>query len=181
MLKNITITRFVFLLTLIIPLFASASSLTTLQTCQSCHGLKGEGVKNFTPMLAGLDEKYLDQQINLFRTGRRVNLMMTPMAELLADPKERETILTFFSSQPAPEITSLEFRGDHAKISDPARRLVYQGDWSRNIPACATCHGASGMGVADVPRLANQRPEYLEIQLQQWQSGLIPDALQPAG
>ncbi|WP_157822337.1 c-type cytochrome [Psychromonas sp. Urea-02u-13] len=66
MLKNITITRFVCLLTLIIPLFASATSLTTLQTCQSCHGLKGEGVKNFTPRLAGLDEKYLDQQINLF-------------------------------------------------------------------------------------------------------------------
>lgn len=144
------------------------ANLTTLQTCQSCHGVDGLGVANFTPMLAGLDETYLEQQIQLYRTGRRVNIMMTPMSEKVADEVERKKILSYFANLPSPVVTEIEQRGQYAQISDPARRLVYQGDWSRDIPACATCHGASGIGVANIPRLANQHAEYIEGQLQLW-------------
>ncbi|MEH6452330.1 MAG: c-type cytochrome [Psychromonas sp.] len=152
------------------PTFASTSP--TIQTCTSCHGADGLGVANFTPALAGLSEAYLTSQIELYMTGRRVNSMMTPMSSLLKDPKLQKQTLAYFAALPAAEITELEKPGEHAIILDPARRLIYQGDWSRDIPACSTCHGPSGQGVAAFPRLANQHSEYIEGQLLMWQSGM---------
>ncbi|MDA7747193.1 c-type cytochrome, partial [Psychromonas sp.] len=63
------------------------TEFTTVDTCKSCHGQDGLGVPNFTPMLAGLSEEYLEQQIKLYQTGRRANLMMTPMSQKVEDPK----------------------------------------------------------------------------------------------
>lgn len=149
--------------------FANVSP--TIQTCSSCHGGNGLGVANFTPALAGLSEAYLESQIALYMTGRRVNSMMTPMSALLKEPKVKKETLAYFSALPATPITQIEKPGEHAIIVDPARRLVYQGDWTRDIPACATCHGPSGQGVEAFPRLANQHSEYIETQLLMWQSG----------
>ncbi|PQJ85204.1 c-type cytochrome [Aliivibrio sifiae] len=138
--------------------------------CTSCHMPTGMGLPNMAPMIAGKNAEYLTRQIDLFIAGERNDPLMTPMAGLIADPKKKAEAISYFASLSAPEIKTPEQRGDHVIISDPARKLVYQGDWSRNIPACSTCHGANGIGDQDFPRLANQHPDYLEEQLKAWKN-----------
>jgi cytochrome c553 len=96
---------------------------------------------------------------------------MKGMADELSDPTLRAEVLQYFAQLPTWEFTDLEQRGDQADISNPYRKLVYQGDWDRNIPACSTCHGASGIGVDKFPRLASQQADYLQNQLHAWKNG----------
>ncbi|EQB8914478.1 c-type cytochrome [Vibrio fluvialis] len=141
------------------------------EVCASCHGADGKGQPNVAPMLAGLDSQYLQTQIALFISGERQNPMMTAMAQGLSDSAVRKSVLDYYSALPTYQFTHLEQRGDQADISNPYRKLIYQGDWDRNIPACSTCHGASGMGVATFPRLASQHADYLKNQLHSWKNG----------
>lgn len=138
--------------------------------CTSCHMPTGMGLPNMAPMIAGKNTEYLSHQIDLFLNGGRSDPLMTPMAALVSDPQKKAEAINYFASLTAPEIKNPEQRGDQAIIEDPARKLVYQGDWNRNIPACSTCHGASGIGVEAFPRLANQHPDYLEKQLKAWKN-----------
>lgn len=62
-------------------------------------------------------------------------------------------------------------RGTHVTFSDDTARLAYQGDWSRGLPACVTCHGPSGLGGDLFPRLAGQQASYIKTQLLAWQAG----------
>ncbi|MFG1488950.1 c-type cytochrome [Oceanospirillum sp. HFRX-1_2] len=140
--------------------------------CVSCHGQSGLGQPNIAPMLAGLNADYMSQQIDLFLSGKRNDPVMTAMAAPLADRATRKQVLDYFSKMPAPEVAEPEYRGDRISFESEAEKLVYQGDWSRNIPACSTCHGASGIGVDHIPRLAGQQEYYLAKQLQGWKQGL---------
>ncbi len=64
-----------------------------------------------------------------------------------SDPNVRREVTKYFASLPSYEFSDLEQRGSQADIDNPYRSLYSKGDWDRNIPACATCHGPSGMGV----------------------------------
>ncbi|MCK8044950.1 c-type cytochrome [Shewanella sp. 1CM18E] len=137
--------------------------------CGSCHGPQGQGVEPLGPMLAGLSSDYIAKQITLFQTGKRQNATMAPMAMTLQGPSIKE-VADYFAAQPATIITP-HLRGEKVSYTDPTERLVYQGDWQRIIPACVTCHGPSGLGVGDFPRLAGQQASYIKNQLIAWQQG----------
>ncbi len=151
---------------------ASASSIPEKAgVCSGCHGQDGMGQANIAPMIAGLNANYLNTQIELFLSGERQNVVMQGMAQELSDPAVRKEVLEYFASLPSYDFSNPEKRGDQADISSPYRKLVFQGDWDRNIPACSTCHGASGMGVDKFPRLASQHADYLKAQLMAWKNG----------
>lgn len=139
--------------------------------CAGCHGQEGLGQPNVAPMLAGLNADYMSEQIDLFLSGKRKDPVMTSMAALVSDPATRKQVSEYFAALPAPRVAEPEQRGDRVRFDSPAEKLVYQGDWERNIPACATCHGASGIGVGDFPRLAGQQEYYLNKQLTDWKQG----------
>lgn len=139
--------------------------------CSGCHGQDGLGKPNIAPMLAGLNADYMSQQIDLFLSGKRKDPVMAAMAAPLADPNTRQQVIGYFAALPAPEVTSPEQRGDRIRFDSDAEKLAYQGDWSRNIPACATCHGSGGIGVGHIPQLAGQQEYYLAKQLQDWKQG----------
>lgn len=155
-------------------LLLSATALATpppaAMVCVSCHGMTGLGNPNMAPMIAGMDEGYLTEQITNFKNGQRNNPLMTSMAMMLTTPEAVQQVSAFFAALPAPAISHIEKRGDNVIITDPAQKLIYQGDWDRNIPACATCHGPSGLGVDHFPRLASQHADYLSSQLTAWQT-----------
>ncbi|ABM03136.1 diheme-containing protein c4 [Psychromonas ingrahamii 37] len=155
------------------PAFAT-SVPSAAAVCTSCHLTTGMGSPNTkpnpAPMIAGQDPEYLTNQINHFLSGKRSDPLMTAMAVMVSDPQKKAEAVNYFASLSTPDIKNLEQRGDHVIIYDPARKLVYQGDWKRNIPACSTCHGASGIGVEAFPRLANQHPNYIEMQLTAWKN-----------
>lgn len=144
------------------------------ERCIECHGAHGEGAGHSNgpegkfPKLAAQHPDYLLKQLNDFRSGARKHDVMSMMARSV-EPADLRDIVAFFAGQPAAP-------GD-ASQDDTGQRLYQEGDATRQVPACASCHGAQALGVAGqngsppVPRLRGQEFTYLERQLLDWRSG----------
>lgn len=141
--------------------------------CVSCHGANGEGnpLTGF-PRLAGLPSGYIERQLENFASGKRVNAIMTPIAQTLS-PEERQAIAHYYAKVAAqgnhepPQSTSPE-----AAALTPGEILAVRGRWSEDLPACSQCHGSGGQGVGDAfPPLNGQPSLYIENQLRDWQAG----------
>src|SRR3546814_2777956 len=51
-------------------------------------------------------------------------------------------------------------------------QLALEGDWNKGVPACFSCHGPSGFGVAPgFPSIAAQHAPYVARQLDAWKGG----------
>ncbi len=55
------------------------------QKCQNCHGIDGIAKISIAPHLAGENRVYLENQLKAFRSGKRVNEMMSIVAKDLSD------------------------------------------------------------------------------------------------
>ncbi|MEZ9538270.1 cytochrome c [Shewanella sp. 10N.286.51.B8] len=142
---------------------------TQAQVCLTCHGVNGEGLGVIGPRLAGLSSEYIASQLVNFQMGNRQSPTMSAMAATVQGDAI-QVVADFFAAKTVAEIP-LQYRGDKVEITDTAEKLAYQGDWGRDIPACTSCHGPSGIGAANFPRLAGQEPSYLKNQLLAWQNG----------
>ncbi|MGI2260584.1 c-type cytochrome [Shewanella sp. GXUN23E] len=138
--------------------------------CTSCHGAQGQGIVPTGPRLAGLSASYMEKQIKDFQAGTRQNAIMAPMSMMLQGDAAISTVTGFFAAQPIAPLSPI-LQGEQQGFEDPAQQLAYMGDWSRNLPACVSCHGPSGVGGGDFPRLAGQQANYLKDQLIAWQKG----------
>ncbi|MCK7628834.1 c-type cytochrome [Shewanella sp. JNE10-2] len=139
------------------------------QLCVSCHGAEGEGIDPLGPRLAGLSKEYISTQLQHFQAGVRQNATMMPMAMTLQGDGI-EQVARYFAAKPANHVKPV-IRGEQVVFNDDTARLAYQGDWSRGLPACVTCHGPSALGGGLFPRLAGQQASYIKTQLLAWQSG----------
>ena len=159
--------RFIILALLMLstPLFAAMPPQAAL--CGSCHGAQGQGVEPLGPRLAGLPSNYIVKQIKLFQSGKRQNATMQPMAMTLQG-EAIVAVAEYFAAFDVPMVKP-HLRGEQAVHDNPTEQLVYQGDWQRLIPACVTCHGPSGYGIGEFPRLAGQQASYIKSQLLAWQ------------
>jgi cytochrome c553 len=81
---------------------------------------------------------------------------------------------------PAPSATPAAAAGPTAPTAGPARPDLGLGE-SRYTAICASCHGADGnSAVAANPKIAQQHPEYLVKQLQEFKSGKRPSPIMQA-
>ncbi|MPY22383.1 cytochrome-c oxidase, cbb3-type subunit III [Shewanella psychropiezotolerans] len=143
-----------------------------LATCVGCHGADGLGGVPGTPKLAGLKEAYIYNQLNLFVSGLRQNTTMQGMTANLS-VEDKLLAASYFSSLDSPDISEIfPDKSAEGLIKDPTERLIFQGDWQRALPACATCHGQKTEGNPSFPRLAGQSSDYLEKQLFDWRTGV---------
>ena len=55
------------------------------KACVVCHGLDGVGTNPMVPNIGGQSEMYLIKQLQDFREGRREDLQMSIIAEVLTD------------------------------------------------------------------------------------------------
>lgn len=135
--------------------------------CIVCHGLRGEGDGRLTPRLAGLDPGYFVRQLELYEVGQRRHPEMEAIAAHLSWDA-RNAAASYYADMEAPPASDA---GGPA-CTAAARRLVFSGDPSRNLPACTACHGRdlAGAGAAGPP-LAWQTAAYNESQLRAWRSG----------
>ena len=138
--------------------------------CSACHGAQGEGQPDVAhPRLAGLDSEYLIAQLNAFAQGSRDNETMSPIAKALS-PDERQAVANFYAGSVTPKIE--ESRKADDKTIAAGAGLAGRGDWSKGLPGCGQCHGASGQGVGkSFPALAGQSGEYIMRQLKAWKVG----------
>lgn len=142
--------------------------------CVSCHGAQGEGIAaSGFPRIAGLPARYFVRQMQSFASGARNNPVMTPIAKAL-DGKEIDQVAAYYASLKAPPQAAgagSDVKATPASLKQAAR-LAAVGDDSRQLQACANCHGPGGVGEAPaIPWLAGQHPAYLANALREWRSG----------
>jgi cytochrome c553 len=131
--------------------------------CFSCHGLAGQGDGVSTPRLAGLDQGYLQKQMEDYANGLRPDDVMTRVARGL-DQDGRRAVAVWYASLPPPLV------GDMSSAFAP--QLWLQGDADRGVTACAACHGADGQGGGESqPALTGQPAAYTLEQIDRWRSG----------
>ena len=141
-----------------------------LQPCMACHGKQGRASREgYLPRIAGKPAGYLYNQLLNFRDGRRAN---ATMAHLLANQTDAylAEMAGHFSAldlpYPPPEPSALSA----AQLAQ-GEVLVRQGDASRRLPACASCHGEALTGRQPaIPGLLGLPRDYLVGQLGAWKT-----------
>ncbi|NII11637.1 c-type cytochrome [Oleiagrimonas sp. C23AA] len=141
-----------------------------VESCAMCHGEQGQGGANgFYPRIGGKPAEYLYHQLLNFRDGRREYAPMEYMVRPLSDKYLHEIAEYFANKHP-------DFPDTHPpKLSDKAmargKQLVSEGDPSKGIPACSSCHGKQLHGVEPgIPGLVGLPYEYISAQIGAWQT-----------
>ena len=139
---------------------------TTLaqQVCSNCHGLTGNAVSPNFPNLAGQVEAYSIAQLNGFKSHGRQDPAgfeyMWGLSRSLTDDQIKGLAAYYAAQKP----TQQPVEGAAAQME--AGKAIFQNGLSaKNVPACASCHGAEGRGNAPFPRIAGQHADYLIKQL----------------
>lgn len=158
----------------------------TVETCAACHGLNGRSISPSFPNLAAQTAPYIELQLHAFKEQTRADpdaqAYMWGMASQL-DDASIAGLATYFSKQ-----TPMEGRSGNAAHIVQGKQLFTEGVPSRQIPPCASCHGAKAEGNGPFPRLAGQHAPYLLRQLLVIQSvlrtapvmhGVIKDLTRP--
>ena len=125
-------------------------SAEKIEACLACHGAGGVSQTPLVPSLAAQPSFYVVAQLFLFRGGRRDNEIMTAMAKDLSDA-DLTSLADAISKLPPPKPS--EEKVDEKKFSH-GKAIVGKEH-------CASCHGADFSGEKNVPRIANQREDYL--------------------
>ena len=141
--------------------------------CVACHGVAGVSANPAWPKLAGQGEKYLVDQLKLFKEKIRVNTLMNPQAENLSD-QDIADLAAYYSSQAANAGSAdpdKEFQGE--KLHVIGERIYRGGNAETGVPACMSCHAPDGVGngPAKFPKLAGQHAIYTAAQLRAYRSG----------
>ena len=119
-------------------------------TCFACHGEHGQSETENTPSLGAQQAPYALIQLFMFREKLRVFEPMNEMAKAFTDDDLR-TFSDFIGKLPKPKPPA--DAGDLARLQR-ARALAQQYH-------CNSCHNADFSGKDNVPRIANQREDYL--------------------
>lgn len=147
-------------------LFADGDTARGIPACVSCHGAGGNSTIAANPKLAGQNASYIHKQLVDFTTPDRVQPIMSGYAKLLTDD-EKKNIAAYLSTQAA--------KPGAAKNKDTVElgMKIYRGGIAdKKVPACASCHGATGAGVpVQYPRLAGQSQDYTVTQLGLFSNG----------
>ena len=89
---------------------ASGKAPKQVAACVACHGESGLGVEApLTPrpaVLAGQHVDYLEQALVAYRNGRRKNVVMDGMAQLLTSDEDVKIAAAYFASQSSPLVTA---------------------------------------------------------------------------
>jgi cytochrome c553 len=141
------------------------SGLATAAVCAGCHGERGIAPTQQFPNLAGQSAIAIYKQLHDYKSGSRVNAIMTSIAQSLED-QDIINLSTHFASaaekvldQKAAEV-----------VDENTLRLVERGDPARGLPACNACHGFNSGGPIETPSLSRQNKEYLASQLHAFKS-----------
>jgi cytochrome c553 len=130
-----------------------------LAGCLACHGVDGQSRVAETPSLGGQPAFFVVAQLFLFREGRRANAAMTAAAKGLTNDDLRAFADAIAKLPPPPP----------ADAGDPARAA--RGLALARRHHCVVCHNPDFSGRDQMPRLANQREDYLLKAMREYQRG----------
>jgi len=145
---------------LVMTLPAAAQTVQErLPACLACHGEKGQSANPDIPSLGGQQKDYVLVQLYMFREKLRKVDVMNEMAKGLSDDDLR-TMSELVAKLPPPVAPS--DAPDAARV-ERAKGLVVKN-------RCNFCHGPNFAGQDQVPRIADQREDYLLRTLREYKS-----------
>jgi cytochrome c553 len=138
--------------------------------CLACHGESGRSETQEVPSLGGQPAPYLLIQLYLFREQQRVSSarkddqMIQVMSELTKGftDDDLRNFSDFLAKLPAPKPPS--DNRDVARMQQ-ASALITQN-------RCNSCHGLDLAGRDNIPRIADQREDYLVKTLRDYKSNV---------
>ena len=148
--------------------------------CAACHGLDGNAMLQEAPRIAGMGERYIAEQLALFKHGERTSGLagvMAPFAMMLSTQDMRDIGAWYATQKPgtgvADDTLVAEGPNKGMKFYQIGERLYRSGDASRNLPACMACHGPSGAGNPGpaYPALSGQTASYVGRRLEEYRAG----------
>src|ERR1017187_2295039 len=140
------------------PLFAETFA-ERVAPCLACHGEKGQSENPKIPSLGGQTAPYLLIQLYLFREKQRVVEIMNDMTKSFTDDDLR-TFSDFIAKLPPPRPPA--DAGDAARLAS-GRALITQH-------RCNSCHNLDLSGRESIPRIADQREDYLVKTLREYKN-----------
>jgi cbb3-type cytochrome c oxidase subunit III len=134
--------------------------------CGACHTADGSRGIPTNPILQGQHADYIVKQLTEFKSGKRDNAVMKPMASMLSDADMRN-VAAFYESK-----TAKPGKSRNAATVALGEKIWRGGIAEKSVPACAGCHGPTGAGVpAQYARLGGQHEEYVGNQLTLFRAG----------
>jgi cytochrome c553 len=124
--------------------------------CLACHGERGQSETENTPSLGAQQAPYALIQLFMFREKLRVFEPMNDMAKAFTD-EDLRAFSEFIGKLPMPKPAE---GGDPARL-ERARALAQQH-------RCNSCHNGDFSGKDNVPRIANQREDYLDKTMREY-------------
>lgn len=142
-----------------------------LTACTQCHGDQGRAAPDgYYPRIAGKPAGYLYNQLKHFQRGERRYGPMTQMVDPLSDGYLWE-IANHFAALNVPYPQPIRLNASVAMLKR-GERLAQHGDPTRQLPACAACHGPQLTGTPPAtPGLLGLPRDYINAQMGAWQTG----------
>src|ERR1700678_68121 len=164
---------------LLLALIVSAVRAETMEErtapCLACHGEHGQSETENTPSLGAQQPPYALIQLFMFREKLRVFEPMNEMAKEFTDDDLR-VFSEFIGKLPKPAAP--------ADAGDPARLQRAQALIEQH--RCNSCHNTNFSGKDNVPRLSDQREDYLAKTMREYKDnsrhgydGTMAEVLQP--
>ena len=152
---------------------AHAQSMDVLLNCSTCHVASPDPEATATagreiyPVLNGQPARYIERQLMAYRQGLRQHRQMEQTA--LALGEGAGAMARLYAGAPHPDLVFRDPPEDHATALD----LVEDGDWSRGLAPCASCHSLDPEDdrARLSPRLHGQPEAYLADQLRAYADG----------
>ena len=142
-------------------LLASSANSETIEqratVCFGCHGENGQSATDLTPSLGGQQAPYALIQLFMFREKLRSFEPMNDMTKAMTDDDLRN-FSDFIAKLPKPK--------PPADTPDPARMQRAQALTVKYH--CNACHRPDFSGSDNVPRIADQREDYLDKTLREY-------------
>lgn len=140
------------------------------ELCAQCHGTDGGGNQDFlAPAIAGLDQWYVEAQLQNFQNGLRGlhpedvgGLRMYPMSRALRNEDDLKAVAAYVAGLPPAAPFPVLEGGDAARGAETYTKI------------CVTCHGPDGGGnqQLNAPRLRGASDWYLLSSLKKYKSGV---------
>ena len=146
-------------LAIIAPTFGAATDARLVE-CLNCHAPTGTAHTALTPYLGGQPAFFVLTQLFLFRGERRDS---APMIQIMKGVSDGDMQLL------SDAVAKLPPPAPPAKPRDKTR--FDRGRALAKEHRCTICHNPDFSGKDQVPRLANQREEYLLKALRDFKSG----------
>jgi cytochrome subunit of sulfide dehydrogenase len=157
--KTILLTAFASCLVLANSVRAEVNITGLANSCNNCHGANGVSAGQSMPSIAGLPEAYLKNIMMEWKSGTRYSATMGRLIKGYTE-EEISALATHFAKKPWVPV---------AQATDKA--LVKKGKAA--VDKCTGCHGDTGAGDDETPKLTGQWSHYMELELMKYRDEAV--------